>query len=232
MDLMGMDKKLQVLQGKRTNTTNTTELQKSLTQMKIQLRNGLGNVFYEKANIPLRFKGKTLANFKGRTDQYKNTILNGKSIFITGSCGTGKTHLAIALATEWFAESLQIVNGIINEEIQDVKGYPLFLPATEFFLKLKTSFNSSTQTVADILDNLDNCKLLLLDDFGTDKVSDWSKQIIYTLIDRRYRNMQQIIITSNLSLKGIAQRYDDRIASRLAEMGSVVEISGSDKRVK
>lgn len=207
-------------------------MQPKLKEMRDRVRGGLGNTFYAEAKIPPRFKSKTLSNFKGKTSQYKDAILNSKSLFITGACGTGKTHIAVALMVEWFAENLQIVDERGGKEIQNTKGYPLFLPATEFFLKLKTTFNSTTQTEVDVLNNLDDCELLLLDDLGSDKVSDWSKQIIYTLIDRRYRNMQQVIITSNLSLKEIAQRYDDRIASRLVEMGEIVELSGEDRRVR
>ena len=207
---------------------STATLTKILKETQQCVRSGQDDMFYIEAKIPLRFINKTLANFKGDTKKYKQAILEGQSIFITGSCGIGKTHLAVALATEWFAENLHIT----DSEIQSSKGYPLFLPATELFLKLKTSFSSKSQTEADILNELDNYNLLILDDLGTDKVSEWSKEIVYLLIDRRYRNMQQIIITSNLSLKEIAQRYDERIASRILGMGIVVRLGGKDKRLK
>ena len=77
-----------------------------------------------------------------------------------------------------------------------------------------------------------NVGLLVLDDLGAEKTSDWSRQVFYLLLDRRYREMKQTIITTNLSLEQIAETFDDRVASRLCEMGVTIELKGKDKRVE
>jgi DNA replication protein DnaC len=106
-----------------------------------------------------------------------------------------------------------------------------FLPSSEFFLTLKASFSHDTGEI-EVLSKFAGVKILLLDDIGSEKVSDWSKQMFYALIDRRYRNMAQTVITSNLTLQQLSETIDDRIASRISEMCLVVELKGNDFRLK
>lgn len=189
--------------------------------------------FYYNSEIPIRFRLKTLANLKMKNKfDYKNLITSDDSLFITGAIGTGKTHLAVSLAMEFYLSKIEITKNIywqINQ-ITVKHGTVLFMPATELFLKLKNSFGNKDISEMEIIDNLNQVDLLILDDLGTDKVSDWSRQIIYTIIDRRYRDVKQMIITSNLDLNEFANLYDDRIASRLLEMGKVISLTGNDMR--
>lgn len=186
----------------------------------------LKRIFYKESNIPMRFKNKNLNNLNiPDKEKYIKYLIAGSSFYIMGDVGTGKTHLAIGLALELF------LNKYIKNECEYLTTYKkiTFEPATELFLKLKNSFNNLENEI-DILDKIDSVDLLILDDIGTDKVSDWSRQIVYTIVDRRYRNMKQLIITSNLSLDEFATRYDDRIASRIVEMGHIINLKGADRR--
>lgn len=182
--------------------------------------------FLTEFHFPRRFVHKNLENINiPNKDKYKECLLSGDSLYIMGDVGTGKTHLAIGLAIEFYRNKFRRDN--LNHMRNDIR--IIFEPATELFLKLKNSFNGADSEI-EILNRLDSADLLILDDIGTDKVSDWSRQIIYTIVDRRYRNMKQLIITSNLSLDEFATRYDDRIASRIVEMGKVINLKGEDKR--
>ena len=62
--------------------------------------------------------------------------------------------------------------------------------------------------------------------------SAWSRQVVYTLIDRRYRSVLPTIITSNLDLDEVAERIDDTIASRIVGMGKIIFLRGTDWRLK
>ena len=97
---------------------------------------------------------------------------------------------------------------------------------------MKASFDNNRVSELDILDEYSNAKLLIIDDIGVEKITDWSRQVFYTLIDRRYRNMKQTIITSNLYLDEISKNIDDRIVSRLIEMGKIIKLDGQDQRLK
>lgn len=191
-------------------------------------------------HIPERFRGKTFESFKGLEDKVKKikeAVLQKQSIFISGLCGTGKTHLAIASMYFWFVEKIHIGKRHREEWCDNVDciSYPSekpdFLPSVEFFLELKNSFKDDRMSEENIINFYGSKELLVIDDVGAEKVSDWSRQMFYTLIDRRYREMSQTIITSNLDLDKLAEIIDERISSRIIEMGKVIKLGGKDWRL-
>jgi len=187
--------------------------------------------------IPKRFQHCRLANLEEYPEKKAKALAavvgEGLSLFITGDKGRGKTHLACALAVEWMKQRTKAVEEhAILGGLTTVAPNLSFLPAVEFFVELKATFDSRDLTEQDVIRKYCSQQLLILDDLGVEKVSDWSKQMIYALIDRRYRNMQQMIITSNLSLRQLAAQIDDRITSRIMEMGPVIGLTGADHRRK
>jgi len=198
------------------NTTISNELKKTYLRME----------------VPQLYHGKTLKNFIGfesEVEKSLSAVLDGLSLFLTGSVGTGKTHLAVALMMEWGKKFIVQDDSLIP---YGKKPYPLFLSSSEFFLQLKDTFGDSKVSEQDIIQQYDRSPLLVIDDIGSEKISDWSRQMFYVLIDRRYRNQKQTIITSNLNLKQISELIDDRISSRIVGMGKVVELVGEDYRLK
>lgn len=174
--------------------------------------------------LPALYHGKTLATIKGLEKEIntaKEAIVNGNGLFITGSCGTGKTHLAVSLMIDFAMKNRHLAPSDL----------PKFLPSVELFLDLRQTF-SSEQSEKSVLDRWSKPDLICIDDVGAEKISDWTRQSFYTLIDRRYRDMKQTIITSNLSLEKIATQIDDRISSRIVEMCVVIELNGDDYRIK
>lgn len=181
-------------------------------------------------NIPPLYWGKTLKNFEGFEGEVAKSleaILNGQSIFLTGKCGTGKTHIAVALMMEWGKKFVKLDES--NPYGKPV--LPTFLPSVEFFMQLKDTFGEQKTSEQDIVDLYDKSPLLVIDDVGSEKISDWSRQMFYVLIDRRYRYQRQTIITSNLTLRQVSELIDDRIASRIVGMGAVIELKGEDYRL-
>lgn len=180
-------------------------------------------------NIPLRYRGKEIYTDKQSTTALE-ALKQGHSLFITGSCGSGKTHLSVALMNEWFAENVSLIKSEYGEHLK--YGEALFLPAIELYLEIKQSWGEDTgESEKRILDKYSRQGLLVIDDLGAEKISDWSRQVLYLLVDRRYRNMKQTIITSNLSHSQIAEFLDDRIASRLCEMGITIVLDNKDWRL-
>jgi DNA replication protein DnaC len=83
-----------------------------------------------------------------------------------------------------------------------------------------------------VVDKYSRCPLLVLDDLGVEKTTDWALQTLYVILNNRYTNYRQTIITSNLTLEEIGNKLGDRIASRIAGMCSIIQMKGKDKRIK
>ena len=199
--------------------------------------------------IPKKFLDRSLDNFKGSEPvkklclEYANgfikktTCLRGRplmddglvgypgSVLFTGKPGCGKTHLAIA---------------IVRELKKRMPVQVLFTTAPELLLEIRATFRPSAgkyddhgiceaDTENDILDKYSQCELLILDDLGAEKVSDFTIQSLYLVIDRRNRDLRPTIVTTNLSLEEIETEIDARMASRLADM-KIVKLTMPDYR--
>lgn len=147
---------------------------------------------------------------------------NNGFLFIYGPTGTGKTHLVCAIKKR--CNELGLGCRLV------------FTP--DLFLKIKNTFNSETERAEDIIFNLspttDVCTGLsftIFDDIGAQKVTEYTKDVWYQIIDRRSRFGYKTIFTSNYKLSEISEIMNDRIASRLAS-GYNFEINGSDRRIE
>lgn len=134
------------------------------------------------------------------------------NIYIHGPTGTGKTHLAtIAVRQHRHPHVTKPIN--ITRHIRSCE-----------------SARDEHDAIRWYVDE----RILLVDDLGVGKDTEFAVTTIYEIIDGRYRAMSGgLIITSNLSLDALAQKLgDDRIPSRLAQMCRVFFISGPDHRLE
>lgn len=163
----------------------------------------------------------------GIPNRYINIKSNqdGRSLFFTGSSGTGKTYKAI----EIMKNHVEQLPATCFKEPFTFLSY--FITVPELLLKIRSTF-SLDRCEEEIVDKYSNCKLLVLDDLGAEKTSEFSLQILYIILNRRYNEQLQTILTSNLSLDDIREKLGDRIASRIAGMCQIVKLTGKDRRLK
>ncbi len=130
--------------------------------------------------------------------QFETYELNMQNLFLTGSTGLGKTHISLAIAKE-----------LVN------KGYAVaYHSALDVFGKLENEyFNYRSTEILDILTDID---ILIIDDLGAEMDNKFYKQRFYEIVNTRYNAKKPLIINSNLSIKEIERKYDNRIASRLS----------------
>ena len=194
-------------------------------------RERLEEIERHKKVVNYQFKNSRIPMFKGRVytfENYKCSKENNKAfeiiknhtdgfLTICGSTGLGKTHLAMA-------------NGIMS--IKDDEESVLYYQVEELMDELRHSYDKEDSEGNNSFDSkmkkLKECDLLILDDFGTQKNTDWVLSKLDTIIDYRYIYDKSLIITSNLSLKSIGE-ISERIASRLSS-GQVVTLTGNDYR--
>jgi len=173
---------------------------------------------FQMSRIPERYKNVSYekdvpADVKKSFDKMKE---ERKGIYIHGDVGTGKTHIAYALFAEF--PKFKIKSKLYN--------------TTELFYKLRRDFDLPYGEKDNVYDELlDFGGLVILDDIGAEKPSEWIAEQFYLLINSRYNRMIPTIFTSNLSLSQLSEKIGERVASRIAEMCTVIKINGDDRRV-
>ncbi|MFC9395010.1 ATP-binding protein [Streptomyces sp. NPDC057027] len=140
-------------------------------------------------------------------------IAEGPSLRIVGPTGTGKTHQAYGAIRTLLAAGVRL-------HWQAVTAADLYAR-----LRPRPGFDSERD-----LQSLMRCPLLLLDDLGAAKTSEWTEELTYRLINHRYEHLRPTLITSNLTTDALRAALGDRVSSRLAQMTERVTLEGEDRR--
>lgn len=152
-----------------------------------------------------------------RFDELYEKIKVKKSLYITGKVGVGKTQLAVDLVREYISK-------------KTLYGIPMFHNATRLLTTLRSSYG--TFNTHEVYKQIRKAEILIIDDLGVEKSTEWINEALYMLINDRYETMRQTIVTTNLTIKEISTLFNDRIASRIVEMCEYVELTGVDRRFK
>lgn len=140
-----------------------------------------------------------------------DTIRGGRSgLVIRGAVGVGKTHVAVA------AYRAAVAGGVLP-------AIAVAVPA------LLDGLRPGRETVED-LRACEDARLLLLDDLAAERVTDWTSETLYRLIDARYSRRLPTLVTTNATGQQIRDGLGPRVASRLNGLGQIVTLEGPDRR--
>ena len=184
--------------------------------------------------ITKRFLNAKLSDFN---NSIQKQVAGEEGFFITGPRGTGKTHLVSAIAGNIIKNLSPHISkdhdGKIYYSMPKSKSYPLLVNIPKLLMRIKGTFNSDygIDSEESILNKICSVPVLLLDDIGAEKASEWVKQTLYLIIDSRYGDMKKTYVTSNLTLNQISNQLDDRISSRIAGMTNTIRMQGKDRRL-
>ena len=178
-------------------------------------------------NIPLKPEQVDIPAFEA-LNEYKEHVLEtveaGEGLYIWGkSTGCGKTSWACKIMSHYFRK-IAFTTGLENE------GLYIFLPT--FLEDLRDNYDSKDPDFEQVLSMVRECKLLIIDDIGAERVTEWVRERVVSIINTRVSNNLATIYTSNLSPEELAGELGDRIASRVLGSSKVVEISGGDWRME
>ena len=159
----------------------------------------------------------------------REIILN-KGLFCYGTVGTGKTQYIAEVVREYI-ERIGNKRTDHEDERFAVKP-PVWLSCPVFIMQAQSMYRDKNQDpFGYIIDIAKRANILVLDDIGMEKMSDWVRQVLYMLINERYQRESITLITSNRNLKEIDELIHPGIASRIAGMCEVIHFSGKDFRV-
>ena len=118
-------------------------------------------------------------------------------LLYTGRYGTGKTHLAAAIANHALEKGIDVI----------------FQPVPDLLDQLRMSYGSSSMSYEDRFERFRTVPLLILDDLGAQSPTPWAEEKLYQIINYRYVNKLPTVVTSNVNMR----EWDGRIASRLRD---------------
>lgn len=189
------------------------------------------NSVLRSARIPDRYRGKTFADYKVDASNqnavaFAKQALNSKiGAYLFGECGTGKTFLAALIAQDFLTAGQTVI----------------FIKVPSLLDDIKATFDGKGEEL-DILEKLQSANLVVLDDFGMEKPTQWTGSTLCKILDMRYDNPDgKTIITSNLSPKELADRLNNpekeranlngsRIFDRLREICKPILLKGTSRR--
>lgn len=170
--------------------------------------------------------GTDLEQFKQLADIEQNIckfIEEGKNLYLHSStCGCGKTSWSLRLVEAYF-------NKIWARS--EPKCRVLFISVPRFLLALKDNITAKSSYIEYIKENVLNADLVVWDDISHHPGTDFEITNLLSLIDTRLCSGKSNIYTSNCSPQALASCLEARLASRIANLSTVIELRGSDKRV-
>lgn len=177
---------------------------------------GIEGFFRAKRLTDLKGNPKLHAEITKYMNNWKAMKQNGYGFYLWGNVGAGKTHAAIVLANE-----------LMEREMVEV----LFLNMPEAITRVKNTFDSEIKSEdSKLFERMKEMELLVLDDVGVEKYSDWMADQMYQIIDHRWKNRKPMIITSNLSLEDLGKTYKPQIASRIMGSCKPIRFTERDRR--
>lgn len=147
-------------------------------------------------------------------DYAENFTPEAQGLFMYGKTGLGKTHLSLAIA-----------NVVID------KGYDVYYGSIQSIMdKLEAERFGRLPREDSIKEDILNCDLLIIDDLGTEFATQYTNAEIYNIINSRMLSSLPTIISTNLDMPQIAEKYTQRVASRIMGNSMAAYFCGKDFR--
>jgi DNA replication protein DnaC len=186
------------------------------------------------ARIPKRYQHCTLANFTAYNETLERAVAQARRVaetfpgaqrglFLEGQPGVGKTHLAVA---------------VLKQIVQTSGARGLFYDTRDLLRVIRSTYDPSIRTTElEVLRPVMSADLLVLDDLGAEKTSEWVEETMNLIVNTRYNDRRLTIFTSNYpdipddtDPNSLLFRIGARMRSRLHEMCEFLPMDGADYR--
>lgn len=160
--------------------------------------------------------------FKRYCSNIVERVRTGQGLYLySAQTGTGKSTTACSIAMEYIVEQLR-------EDLRDgtrTTQLARFVNVPDFLDELRRGMDDAeaAKVAVDLTETLKRAPLIVLDDFGAEKISEWSRERLLTVISERYDNELATILTSNIGLQEVEVLLGKRIRSRIEGMTVPIE---------
>ncbi|MBD5469765.1 MAG: ATP-binding protein [Lachnospiraceae bacterium] len=143
--------------------------------------------------------------------------LDYRNLFFYGTVGTGKSFLSCCIA----------------KALMDQGNLVIYFSASQLFDALSKSMfeKDSNEALSGISEDIYGCDLLIIDDLGTELTNAFVASRLFSCLNNRHLRKKATIITTNLSLEELRDRYSERIFSRITTNYTVCKLTGADIRM-
>ena len=190
-------------------------------------------ILYKFSNIPQRYQYPVILETKGPDEKIYQELSNimsndivkwinsGNSLLLWGDRkGNGKTTMACAIANKYIREmaSKTTFDPVVH-----------FIKTAKFLEEMRQQFTNPTPEWPERMRMIETVPLLIIDDIGAEKPSDWVRERLLNIIDERYSNNLSIIYTSNCTKAQMLENLHERVYDRMKDAKSL-EFTGNSWR--
>ena len=179
-------------------------------------KSGLGKRFTQRRFETFQPTPETQAAYDACVEFCDNFSEDSKGLRLVGNYGCGKTHLTAA-----------VIHRLAEQGIGGV-----FVVVPELLRAIRRGYNEHNEDSERLVKLTEEAPLLVLDDLGAEKTSDWVREQLYVIINHRYEDMLPTIVTTNCSTQELVERVGQRTVSRLIEMTTPYKITAKDYRMR
>ena len=164
---------------------------------------------------------------------------DGDSVYLYGEQGRGKTEMAFGALRKWIKDGIRPYEEGSKRFYSSNSGKYVYMP--ELMMQIRSAYEVRGVTEEDVIDAMGGVGMLVMDDLGTGKVTDWVIEKVKTILDMRYRRRDRLktILTTQYDLERLCSIFgsvtdsDTAIAirSRIEGMCRIMHIQGVDMRV-
>lgn len=194
------------------------------------------------AGVPARFERARFGSFELRAgtrtalEAAQDVASEQTSLLLSGPPGTGKTHLSVSILAAIIAAHLDSWPQAVRMVSEDSESRAIvrprlivrFVVIPSFLDRIRASVRYAEQV--DPLRELLEADLIVLDDLGRERPTDWVAERLYVLINERYNRQLPTVVTTNSTPEQLVRRGYDALVSRLAEDASFVRLEATDYR--